>query len=125
MDASDLDTPTNRSIEDYRGTLVATAGELQRAREMAALMQKPHVKYRDERGAQTALIGDGFEVGYTDEATLRLRGGRLFGTRQFEVLSFWARVEVDGRSVRGRVRLEDGARIKAGGTTFQYGSGAI
>ena len=40
-----------------------------------------------------------------------------------EVLSFWARVEVDGKRVRGRTALTDGARIKAGGKTFQYGAG--
>ncbi len=134
LDASELKKPENQSMQDYQGTMVASAGELQRARQLALLMQKPHVKFRRDREAHTAPVGDGFEVGYTEAANVRLEGSRLFGKRQFrieasdggaeiQILSFWAKVEVNGKRVRGRNPLKDGARIKAGGKTFQFGAG--
>jgi pSer/pThr/pTyr-binding forkhead associated (FHA) protein len=133
--ASDLTGGSKKTVmEDYQGTMLASAGELQRARQLAMVMQKPHVKYRQGKTAHTVSIGTGWEVGFTADADLRLQGSRLLGKRQFrlepgddgtdiEVLSFWARVEVSGKRIRGRQALANGARIKAAGKTFQYGAG--
>jgi len=118
--------------DDFKGTMMVTGDELQKVRATLLTSQGPHLRVRVEGDFQRLPVGeDPIVVGYHGAATFRLPGSKWLGKEQFRVsfsddvtylttLSFWARVVVDGRRVRGRVVIQPGATIQAGGLKFQY-----
>jgi pSer/pThr/pTyr-binding forkhead associated (FHA) protein len=124
-------------LDDYQGTMLASADEMMRVRKSLEVSQQPHLTVR--RGGKVrklALEDTTFEVGYGASADFRLEGNRVFGKRQFVVreisegqwevapLSWWASVTLNGERVRSRGKLKDGALIEAGGVKFRFKGGA-
>lgn len=127
----------NADMDDYQGTLLASADQMLRVRSALEVSQKPHLTVRRKGKTKKLPLEDTtFVVGYSDDCDFRLPGTKFFGRKQFMVreigdakfevgpLSFWANVVVDGERVRsGRAKLKNGSTIEAGGLKFRFRKG--
>jgi pSer/pThr/pTyr-binding forkhead associated (FHA) protein len=123
------------ALEDFKGTMMASTSQIIRVRDSLVAAQQPHLKVRVDGKFQHMPLGDRpFTVGYFAGAAFRLPGNKWLGKLQFSieskgedfylsVLSFWAKVRIDGRRVRNRVPLKDEMVIEAGGTRFRFSLG--
>lgn len=123
------------ALDEFKGTMMASTSQIIRVRDSLLAAQQPHLKVRVDGKFQHMPIGDRpFTCGYFDGATFRLPGNKWLGKLQFSiepkgqdfylnVLSFWARVRVDGRRVRNKLRLEHDMVIEAGETRFRFSLG--
>lgn len=120
------------ALQDFKSTMMASTSQIIRVRDSLLAAQQPHLKVHVDGRFEHMPIGDRpFTVGYFDGAAFRLPGNRWLGKLQFSierkgedfylnVLSFWAKVRIDGRRVRNRVPLEDEMVIEAGDTRFRF-----
>ncbi len=121
--------------DDFKGTMMVTGDEMQKVRATLLTSQGPHLKVRVEGSFERIPVGgDPVTIGYFDGATFRLPGSKWLGKEQCRVdtrddvvylttLSFWSKVAVDGRRVKGRVELRPGATIAVGPVKFHYSDG--
>lgn len=125
-----------KDLDDYQGTMLASADEMARIRQGLEVSQRPHLVIRKRGKARKIPLEEAtFEVGFTDDADFRLDGSRLFGKRQFVIrevgdenyevtpLSWWASVQLNGERIRSRGKLKDGSVIAAAGVKFRFKTG--
>jgi len=125
-----------KDLDDYQGTMLASADEMARIRAGLEVSQRPHLVIRKRGKARKIPLEEAtFEVGFTDDADFRLDGSRLFGKRQFVIrevgdanyevtpLSWWASVQLNGERIRSRGKLNDGSVIQAAGVKFRFKTG--
>ena len=133
--ASNLKAPSEPSMEQYKGTLLASQDEMARIRATLELSSKPHLTVL-HKGQRTIvpMKEDSISVGYYDGADFRLEGSRFFGRKQFSIFpsgeaylvrvdSMFAKVFVAKQRAKGQTLLKDGAVIRAGGLKFKFGKG--
>ncbi|MCO4770910.1 MAG: FHA domain-containing protein [Deltaproteobacteria bacterium] len=125
-----------KDMDDYQGTMLASADEMQRIRESLEVSQKPHLTVRLKKRTKKLPIEDTtFEVGFHEGADYQITGSKLFGKRQFIIreigegnfevasLSWWANVSLNGTRIRGRGKLKNGSLIEAAGLKFRFKAG--
>jgi hypothetical protein len=129
--------PAGQSMDDYTGTMLASADEMARIRESLEASQQPHLTVRAAGRVEKLKLEDTtFEVGFFDDADYRLPGRRWLGKSQFilreldpgtwqvERGSFWAKVKVGGKPLQGARALRDGSVIAAAGLKFRFKKGS-
>jgi len=132
----DVPSP-GESMSDYKGTMLASADEMDRIRKSLEVSQEPHLTVRVNGRVEKLKLEDvTFEVGYFDDADYRLPGNKLFGKSQFllrelgegvwqvERGSFFAKVKVGGKPLKSVKPLKNGAVIAAAGLKFRFKTGA-
>lgn len=125
------------SMDDYKGTMLASADQMERVWKSLEVSQQPHLTVRAGGRVEKLKIEDTtFEVGFFDEADYRLPGRRWLGKSQFilreldagtwqvERGSFWAKVLVGGKPLQGTRALKDGSVISAAGLKFRFKKGS-
>lgn len=125
------------AMGDYKGTMLASADEMDRIRKSLEVSQEPHLTVRRKGRLEKLKLEDvTFEVGYFDDADYRLPGTKFFGKSQFvlreldkgawqvERSSFFAKVSVGGKPLKGVRPLRDGSVIAAAGLKFRFKLGA-
>ena len=130
-----LGTELPDAVNEFKGTMQASASQMIRVRASLSAAQEPHIKVKVDGEYKHLVLGDRpFTVGYFDGAAYRLPGSRWLGKLQFSVerkgddfylnvLSFWAKVFLNRRRVRQRTRLKDGATIETGDVRFRFSAG--
>ncbi len=129
--------PAGQSMDDYTGTMLASADQMQRVWEALETSQQPHLTVKAGGRVEKLKIEDTtFEVGFFDDADYRLPGRRWLGKSQFilrelepgtwqvERGSFWAKVKVGGKPLQGARALRDGSVIAAAGLKFRFKKGS-
>jgi predicted component of type VI protein secretion system len=124
-------------LSDAQGTVAATPADMERVLKSLETQQKPHLSViHDGKRQFLALDGDSFSAGWKDGMQVRLPGSRWFGKCAFVVKKAGKGWEVvagsvsnseylDGKKIRGSLRLEDGNTIEAGGIKFRFGKGTV
>ncbi len=125
------------SMDDYTGTMLASADQMERVWKSLEVSQQPHLTVKvGGRVEKLKLEDTTFEVGYFDDADYRLPGSRWLGRSQFvlrelgggrwqvERGSFWAKVLVGGKPLQSTRVVSDGTVIGAAGLKFRFKKGS-